>query len=79
MRTPSIIRRLRARISDAQTNRLRIQLTTEKDRNRSLEQRVADLQVANEGAYHELSIARGVECLKSNCPRCKAVTNGGAA
>lgn len=54
MTAPSFVRRWRTRLSDAQTNRLRAQLATEKDRNRRLEQRLADLQAANEGAYREL-------------------------
>jgi hypothetical protein len=54
MTTPSVIRRWRTRLSDAQTNRLRAQLAAANDRNRQLEQRLADLQAANEGAYREL-------------------------
>ncbi|MFD4258185.1 hypothetical protein ACFWR9_11280 [Streptomyces sp. NPDC058534] len=73
MTAPAFIRRWRARIDEAQTNRLRAQLSTAKDRNKALERRVADLQVANEGAYHELSIERGQACLKTDCSRCKAV------
>ncbi|MBY8341963.1 hypothetical protein LXH13_06405 [Streptomyces spinosirectus] len=72
MTTPSFLRRWRTRLSDAQANRLRTQLAEERDRNRSLEQRVADLQDANLGAYHELSIANGNACLKANCTLCKA-------
>lgn len=51
MTAPGFIRRW---LSDAQANRLRAQLAGEKDRARLLEQRVADLQAANEGAYREL-------------------------
>ena len=55
----SIVRRLRTRFNDAQANRLNAQLAAERDRSRSLEQRVADLQAANEGAYRELCEATG--------------------
>lgn len=79
MRTPSFVRRWRTRLSDAQANRLRVQLATSEDRNRLLEQRVADLQAANEGAYHALSIERGNACLKSNCSMCRDAAKAGAA
>jgi hypothetical protein len=65
-----LMRRWRARINDAQANRLRGQLAAERARARALEQRVADLQAANEGATHELSIARGAGCLTAYCPWC---------
>lgn len=70
--TAAFIRRWRTRLSDVQTNRLRVQLAKEKDRNRALEQRVATLQHVNETAYHELAIERGAACLKANCPWCPA-------
>lgn len=79
MRTPSIVRRLRTHLSDAQTRRLRVQLKDERDRNRLLEQRLADLQAANEGAYHALSIANGNACPKSNCSMCRDAAKAGAA
>lgn len=72
MTLPSIIRRWRTRLSDAQANRLRAQLTQEKDRNRSLEARLDLLQTANVGAYHALAIANGTPCAKANCPLCAA-------
>lgn len=70
MTAPGFLRRLRARIDDVQTARLRVELAKAKDRNRMLEQRLADLQHANEAAYHLLSIERGAACLKSKCPWC---------
>ncbi|MEU7403843.1 hypothetical protein [Streptomyces sp. NPDC044948] len=79
MTAPSLIRRWRVRISDAQTNRLRVQLSKEQDRTRALERRVADLQTANEGAYHALSIERGQACLKKDCSRCAAAETGAPA
>ncbi|MEV7684508.1 hypothetical protein [Streptomyces bungoensis] len=79
MRTPSIIRRWRTRLSDAQTNRLRVQLAAANDLNRSLEQRVAILQAANEGAYHVQSIASGNACLKDNCSLCRDASRAGLA
>ncbi|WDO09911.1 hypothetical protein ME763_31980 [Streptomyces murinus] len=54
MTAPSFIRYWRTRLSDAQVNRVRIQLAAAQARNRALEQRLADLQAANEGAYREL-------------------------
>ncbi|MFI5973585.1 hypothetical protein [Streptomyces sp. NPDC051452] len=54
MTAPSLIRRWRHRLSDAQANRLRVQLATSEARNRSLERRLADLQAANEAADREL-------------------------
>ncbi|HEY6116155.1 MAG TPA: hypothetical protein VI172_09375 [Candidatus Dormibacteraeota bacterium] len=57
MTAPRLVRRLRTYLTDAQTQHLRVQLTAAQDRNRLLEQRLADLQAANEGAYLEL---RGV-------------------
>ncbi|MGV4984558.1 hypothetical protein ACVB8X_14145 [Streptomyces sp. NRAIS4] len=54
MTAPTFVRRWRTRLSDAQTNRLRAQLATEKDRSRRLEQRLAELQAANEGADRQL-------------------------
>ncbi|MEU3899786.1 hypothetical protein [Streptomyces sp. NPDC045251] len=77
--TSAFIRRWRTRLSDAQTNRARAQLSTEQDRTRALERRVADLQHANEAAYHELAIERGAACLKANCPWCPAPVKDGAA
>ncbi|WP_426568143.1 hypothetical protein [Streptomyces canus] len=59
MTAPSIVRRLRTYVSDAQTRSLRVQLAKERDLTRRLEQRVADLQAANEGAYRELREATG--------------------
>ncbi|MFD1656946.1 hypothetical protein ACFSL4_01525 [Streptomyces caeni] len=79
MRTPSFIRRWRTRLSDAQTNRLRVQLAKERDRIHRLEQRLADLQAANEGAYHALSIANGNACLKAGCSLCAAARKAGIA
>ncbi|WND34006.1 hypothetical protein RI578_06720 [Streptomyces sp. BB1-1-1] len=79
MTAPAFIRRWRTRLGDAQTNRLRIQLAKEQDRNRALEQRLADLQHANEAAYHELSLERGAVCLKAKCPWCPAPVEAGAA
>lgn len=76
--TAPFIRRWRTRINDAQTNRLRGQLATAHDRNRELEQRLADLQAANEGAYHELAIERGIACLRSGCSVCSAVQKAAA-
>lgn len=73
MKTPRFVRRLRTRYSDAQTIRLRAELEAERQRNRSLEQRLAGLQDANVGAYHALSIANGNPCLKLNCTLCAAV------
>ncbi|MET7477959.1 hypothetical protein ABZT17_26830 [Streptomyces sp. NPDC005648] len=70
MRTPALLRRWRSQLSDAQTNRLRVQLADERGRNKQLERRVADLQAANEGAYHELAIANGNPCLKTSCSLC---------
>ncbi|MFE6362924.1 hypothetical protein ACFVP3_23360 [Streptomyces sp. NPDC057806] len=72
MTAPGLIRRLRAHFDDAQARRLRVELDKEKSRNRRLEQRVADLQLANEGAYHALTIERGAACIKADCARCKA-------
>ncbi|MFF3847993.1 hypothetical protein [Streptomyces sp. NPDC002328] len=59
MTAPSIVRRLRIRLEEAQAQRLRTQLAAEQARTRRLEQRVADLQAANEGAYRELREATG--------------------
>lgn len=59
MRVPSIVRRWRHQLSDAQANRLRLQLADTKDRARLLEQRVAELQTANEAAYREAREATG--------------------
>jgi hypothetical protein len=79
MKIPGFIRRWRTRLSDAQANRLRERLASEKDRNRRLEQRVAELQAANIRAYHALAIERGGACLKDNCSLCAVVTKDGAA
>ena len=54
-----LTRRLRTYFTDVQTRHLRAQLTASEDRNRSLEQRLAELQAANEGAYLELRVATG--------------------
>ncbi|MGW4889633.1 hypothetical protein [Streptomyces murinus] len=54
MTAPNFVRRWRTRLSDAQANRLRVQLAAANDRNSALEQRLADLQAANEGAYRQL-------------------------
>ncbi|MCX3059598.1 hypothetical protein [Streptomyces beihaiensis] len=54
MKIPSIIRRWRTRFNDAQTNRLRAQLASEKDRTRKLDERLAQLQAANEAADRQL-------------------------
>lgn len=78
MTAPSIVRRARAYVSDVQSRRLRVQLAEERDRNRRLEQRVADLQAANEGAYHALAIERGVACLKTACSMCVNAKVGAA-
>lgn len=72
------IRRLRTWLNDAQANRLRAQLAEAQDRNRELEQRVADLQAANEGAYHELAIERGIACLRTGCSVCSTVQKAAA-
>ncbi|WP_416976661.1 hypothetical protein [Streptomyces sp. T028] len=55
----ALVRRLRTYLSDAQTQRLRAQLTEASDRNRLLDERLATLQAANEGAYRELEKATG--------------------
>jgi len=59
MKPPSYIRRSQQPSADAREARLRLQLAAEKHRVRLLEQRVADLQAANEGAYRELEQATG--------------------
>ncbi|WP_329214938.1 hypothetical protein OG352_05575 [Streptomyces sp. NBC_01485] len=59
MITPNLVRRLRAYTSNVQIRRLRVQLSEAQDRNRCLEQRLADLQTANEAAYKELREATG--------------------
>lgn len=59
MTTPSFIRSLRTRLSDAQANRLRAHLAAERDRNRRLEARLAELQGANEGHYRAQYEATG--------------------
>ncbi|MFJ4735227.1 hypothetical protein ACIP6V_23635 [Streptomyces sp. NPDC088770] len=79
MRTSTLIRRCRQWLRSPQENRLRAQLAAERDRNRALEQRLAELQTADVGAYHELSIARGAVCIKTNCPLCPPATKDGAA
>lgn len=79
MTAPSWLRRLRTYFSDVQTRRLRVQLTDERDRNRALEQRLANLQAANVGAYHALAIERGAACVKADCPLCKDAAKAGAA
>lgn len=73
MTAPAFIRRWRTRLGDAQSNRLRAQLSRAQDRTRALEQRVADLQHANESAYHLLSLERGAACMKTTCPWCPAM------
>ncbi|MEW2250441.1 hypothetical protein AB0907_24245 [Streptomyces sp. NPDC006975] len=78
MTAPSVVRRVRAYVSDAQTRRLRVRLAEEQDRSRRLEQRVADLQAANEGAYHALAIERGAACFKTDCSMCKDAKVGAA-
>ena len=79
MTAPSLVRRARTYRSVAQTRRLRVQLAAARDRNRRLEQRVADLQAANEGAYHALAIERGAACFKADCSLCKDAAKAGAA
>ncbi|QIJ62590.1 hypothetical protein [Streptomyces sp. JB150] len=79
MTIPGWVRRWRTRFYDAQARKLSAQLAAEKDRNRLLEQRVADLQAANEGAYHALAIERGAACLKTPCSLCAAAVKDGAA
>ncbi|MFI1767472.1 hypothetical protein ACH41H_36235 [Streptomyces sp. NPDC020800] len=59
MTTPSVVRHWRARLSDAQANRLRAQLAAANDRIRQLEQRLAGLQTANEGHYRAQYDATG--------------------
>ncbi|MFJ9114434.1 hypothetical protein ACIRJO_02675 [Streptomyces sp. NPDC102394] len=72
MKTPSLVRRLRTRLDDARTTRLRAELATANARNRALEQRLAALQDANVGAYHALAIANGQPCAKTGCTLCTA-------
>ncbi|MFJ1653457.1 hypothetical protein ACIOC2_19120 [Streptomyces sp. NPDC088337] len=79
MRTSTLIRRWRQWLRSPQEMRLRAQLAAERDRNRALEERLAELQTANVGAYHELAIARGAVCIKTNCPLCPPETKDGAA
>lgn len=76
MTLPSFVRRWRTRVSDVQTNRLRAQLAKEKDRSRAMAQRLDLLQDANLGAYHALSIANGIPCLRANCSLCAAAKAG---
>ncbi|SHI65768.1 hypothetical protein [Streptomyces sp. 3214.6] len=59
MTAPLFVRRLRTYFADVQIRHLRAQLAQAHDINRSLEQRLADLQAANEGAYRELRLATG--------------------
>lgn len=59
MTAPTFVRRLRTYFTDVQTRQLRSQLTASEARNRSLEQRLADLQAANEVAYRDLEQATG--------------------
>ncbi|WP_406168967.1 hypothetical protein [Streptomyces sp. NBC_00996] len=59
MTAPSFMRRWRTKLSDAQAKRLRVLLAKAEDRNRHLEERLAELQAANEGAYRELREATG--------------------
>jgi hypothetical protein len=59
MTTPGFVRRLRTRFDDAQARHLRAQLAAERARNRALDERLAQLQVANEGAYRDLQTATG--------------------
>ncbi|MCQ9178714.1 hypothetical protein KMT30_06650 [Streptomyces sp. IBSBF 2953] len=59
MTTPAVVRRLRTYFTDAQTRRLRTQLTASEARNRSLEQRLADLQAANEAADRRIRETTG--------------------
>lgn len=59
MNTPTFYRRVRAYFTDIQTRHLRSQLIASEARNRSLEQRLADLQAANEGADRQLREATG--------------------
>ncbi|MFJ2719426.1 hypothetical protein [Streptomyces sp. NPDC087437] len=79
MRTSTLMRRWRQWLRSPQEKRLRVELTTEQDRNRALERRLAELQTANVGAYHELSIERGAVCIKANCPLCPPATKDGVA
>ncbi|MFF0597847.1 hypothetical protein [Streptomyces antibioticus] len=53
------VRRLRTLITDAEVRRLRAQLAAAVDRARRLDEQLAALQAANEGAYRELRQATG--------------------
>lgn len=68
MSTPTLVRRLRTYFTDVQTRRLRSQLTASEARNRSLEQRLADLQAANEHADRQLREATGGAAFDSGQP-----------
>jgi hypothetical protein len=59
MTTPAWMSRLRARHDDAQTIQLRALLAQERDRNRALEERLAELQAANEAHYRTQYEAAG--------------------
>ncbi|HET6635054.1 MAG TPA: hypothetical protein VFH77_08480 [Streptomyces sp.] len=59
MTAPSVVRRLRTRLDDARLRKLRSLLAAEQDRTRSLEERLAYLQKANEGHYRAQYDATG--------------------
>jgi len=55
----ALMHRLRTWVTDAQTRHLLVQLAEANDRNRRLDERVAILQAANEGADRALREATG--------------------
>ncbi|GAB2714738.1 hypothetical protein [Streptomyces bullii] len=79
MTAPGWVRRLRTRLSDAQTNRLRAQLAAERDRNRRLDERLAILQAANEGADAMLREATGGARFDRDQPFGSEPAKGGTA
>jgi hypothetical protein len=79
MTAPSFVRVWRTRLSDAQANRLRAQLAAERDRNRRLEQRLADLQGANEGHYRAQYEASGGARFDAEQPFGTVPAKGGTA
>ncbi|SMF85987.1 hypothetical protein [Streptomyces sp. Amel2xC10] len=77
-RTLGIVRRLRTLITDAENRRLHAQLAAALDRACRLDERLAELQKANEGAYKELAAATGGPSFDSKQPFGQVPARGGA-
>ncbi|MYR56016.1 hypothetical protein GTY54_07045 [Streptomyces sp. SID625] len=68
MTAPGFVRRWRARLGDAQANRLRVQMAAAAARNCVLEEPLADLQAVKEGSYREAREHTGCAWLASDQP-----------